>query len=235
MSAVNTYDQCADQYEAYVSGRDEKDLSGDDFDADFFRVIGEVGGLRALDAGCGEGFIARVLEFKRAMVTGVDVSAKLVEKAKRKSEGSIEYLVADLSKPLLQFEEHFDLVASHFVLNDVPDYEGFISTLGSVTKPGGRAVLSLNNPYSAVLREKADTYFDSGATRPYGFMSSSGVKVYHYHRTMGEYIKAFADCGLLLRGLIEPPPRPVEPDERRIKWNQVPLCIVMEFLKVHGR
>ena len=230
MSAVNIYDQYADQYEAYVSFRDEKNL-GDNFDADFFRVIGEVGEIRALDAGCGEGFVARALESKGAVVTGVDVSPKLVEKAKRKNEGSIEYLVADLSEPLPQFEKHFDLVASHFVLNDVPDYEGFIFTLGSVMKPGGRAVLSLNNPYSAVLREKADSYFDTGTRRLSG-LSSAGVKVYHYHRTMGEYIKAFADCGLLLRGLIEPPPRPVEPDERRVKWHQVPLCIVMEFLRV---
>ena len=232
MNAVNTYDQFAEQYEAMVSRRNEKDLSGDTFDADFFRLIGEVGGLRALDAGCGEGFVARVLKSKGAIVTGVDVSPKLVEKARRKSEESIEYLVADLSEPLPQFEEHFDLVASHFVLNDVPDYEGFISTLGSVTKPGGRAVLSLNNPYSAVLREKADTYFDSGTSRIYKGLATAGVEVYHYHRTMGEYIKAFSDCGFLLRTLLEPAPDPDEPEERRIGWVQVPFLIVIEFVKV---
>ena len=231
MKAVNTYDQCADQYEAWVSSRNEKDLSGDVYAAGFFGVIGKVGGLRALDAGCGDGFVARVLESKGAIVTGVDVSPKLVEKAKRRTEGSIEYLVADLSEPLSQFEEHFDLVASHFVLNDVPDHEGFISTLGSVTKPGGRAVLLLNNPYSAVLREKADTYFDSGTSRLYKGMATVGIEVYHYHRTMGEYIKAFSECGFLLRTLLEPAPGTNEPEERRIGWVQVPFLIVLEFVK----
>jgi len=235
MNVVNTYDQFAEQYEAYVSSRDEKDFSGDPSATAFFSVIGEVGGLRVLDAGCGEGFVARVLQSKGAIVTGIDVSPKLVEKAKRKSEGSIDYFVADLSKPLPQFKEHFDLVASYFVLNDVPDYEGFISTLGSVTKPGGRAILLLNNPYSAVLRKKADSYFDSGTSRVYSGGGLGGsVEVYHYHRTMGEYIKAFSERGFLLRTLLELPPGPNEPEERRIGWVQVPFLIVIEFVKSHS-
>jgi 2-polyprenyl-3-methyl-5-hydroxy-6-metoxy-1,4-benzoquinol methylase len=225
MKATNTYDQLAEQYEAYISGRNENDLSGDPCAAAFFGVIGKVGGLRVLDAGCGEGFVARALASKGAIVTGVDVSPKLVEKAQLKNKGSIEYFVADLSEPLPHFAEHFDLVASFFVLNDVPDYQGFISTLGSVTKPGGRAVLLLNNPYSAVLRKKADTYFESGTSRRYF------VGVYHYHQTMGEYIKAFSACGFLLRTLLEPAPGPNEPEERRTGWVQVPFIIVLEFVK----
>ncbi len=225
----NTYDEFAEEYEAMISYRNEEHLSN--LDEVFFDLIGDVEGLRVLDAGCGEGFVARVLEKKGATVTAVDISPSLVGKAKKK-EGSVEYLIADLSEGLPQFESHFDLVASHFVLNDVPDYKGFINTLGSVTKSGGRAVLSFNNPYSAVLREKAETYFDSGRVVMYQGMSTIGVKVYHYHRTMSEYLKAFADSGFMLRTLLEPPPGPEESEHRRTRWRQVPFQLATEFVKV---
>ena len=48
---------------------------------------------------------------------------------------------------------------------------------------------------------------------------------------MGEYIKAFSECGFLLRTLLEPAPGPNEPEERRTGWVQVPFIIVLEFVK----
>ena len=46
------------------------------------------------------------------------------------------------------FENHFDLIASHMVLNDVPDYRGFINTICTTLKSQGRAVFSLNKMVS---------------------------------------------------------------------------------------
>ena len=77
-------------------------------------------------------------------------------------ENAIDYRVHDLSTPLPEQQKSFDLVASHLVLNDVPDYIGFIKTLAAVCRDGGRGVFSVNNPYSAVLREKASGYFATG-------------------------------------------------------------------------
>ncbi len=48
------------------------------------------------------------------------------------------------------YQRRFDLLVSHLVLNDVYDYQGFLTTLGTVTKGGGRLVLSMNNPYSYI-------------------------------------------------------------------------------------
>jgi 2-polyprenyl-3-methyl-5-hydroxy-6-metoxy-1,4-benzoquinol methylase len=67
-----------------------------------------------------------------------------------------------------QYRQHFDLVVSNQVLNDVPDYRGFLTTLSSVLKPSGRLVLSLNNPYSALIREKVASYFDTDTAILYG-------------------------------------------------------------------
>ena len=50
---------------------------------------------------------------------------------------------------------------------------GFITTLSASLKPRGRIVLSLNNPYSALLREKVENYFDSEAVAQYVFGPAS--------------------------------------------------------------
>ena len=230
MMKRNTYDQFAQEYSAVFGSRDENSLAADS--RPFFDLIGEVEGQHVLDAGCGEGFAARVLISRGAKVTAIDVSKPLVEIGRNKDpEGQIDFRVADLSQPLPDFGDRFDLVVSNYVLNDVPDYKGFIRTLASFTKPGGRLVFSLNNPYSAVFREKASSYFESGTSVLYQGIANAGVKVYYYHRTMTEYIDAFRENGLLLRTLVDLPPHTDHPGNPRSKWHNVPFLMVIELVR----
>ncbi len=226
----NTYDQFAQEYSVLCGSRDENVLEGDS--KLIFDLIGEVEGLYVLDAGCGEGFAARVLNTRGAKVTAIDISEPMVEIGRGKDpEGQIDFRVADLSQPLPDFESRFDLAVSNYVLNDVPDYKGFIRTLASVTQQGGRMVFSLNNPYSAVFWEKASSYFESGTSVLYRGMANAGVEVYTYHRTMTEYIDAFRENGLLLRTLVDLPPNMDAPDNLRSRWHNVPFLIVIELVK----
>ncbi len=202
---VNTYDTVADAYAAYLHTMEQESFS-------FYHhlvvpqlleKVGDVQGLAVLDAGCGEGYIARQVAARGATVTGIDVSPRLVEIARAQDpDGAIAYHTHDLSHPLPEYAGAFDVVVSNLVLNDVPDYEGFIATIGAVTKAGGRYVLSLNNPYSAVLREKVKNYFDVGGATLYN-MAQEGVAVYYFHRTMEQYITAFRNHGFLVRGLYD--------------------------------
>jgi len=194
--------------------------------------VGEVSGLRALDAGCGEGLISRILAERGAHVWAADVSEPLVEMARSQdSVGTINYSVRDLSMPHPELENRFDLVTANYVLNDVPDHIGFIATLGRACISGGRAVLSINNPYSAVGREKASSYFAKGEATIYQGLAQNGIEVYYYHRTLGEYIEAFRENGFLLRSLKDIGPAP--DTQNRDHWNQVPFLMVLEFLKIH--
>ncbi|MGH2541326.1 MAG: class I SAM-dependent methyltransferase [Ardenticatenaceae bacterium] len=201
----NTYDQFADQYDEYLRQMEQETFS-------FYhhlvvpyllRYVGDVAGLSVLDAGCGEGSVSRLLTERGARITGIDISPRLVQLAQaRDPQSTITYQVHDLSQPLPKYEQTFDVVVSNLVLNDVPDYRGFIATLGSMTKPDGRLVLSLNNPYSAVIRDKVQNYFDSGTVTLYN-MARDGVEVYYFHRTLEEYMTAFRDAGFLLRSLAD--------------------------------
>ena len=238
----NTYDQVADQYASYLRQLREETFS---FNHDLviprlLERVGSVRGLTVLDAGCGEGIVARLLAEGGAQVVAVDVAARLIELAQAQdTQGQVTYLVHDLSQPLSEYQGAFDVVVSNLVINDVPDYQGFVATLGSVTKAHGRVVLSLNNPYSALIREKVENYFDSGKTTLYN-MAKDGVAVYYFHRTLEEYITAFREAGFVLHGLQDVQVPQVVADNLPERYKQLPYSnmyarfpffLILEFAK----
>jgi SAM-dependent methyltransferase len=121
----------------------------------------------------------------------------------KNASGDIDDHVADLSQPRLDRTGSFDAVASYLVLNDVPDYRGFAGTIADLLTPGGRAVLGFNNPYGGVIHRHVADYFDSGAISPYRGMWTQGIKTYHHHRTLENYLDAFLDAGLRLTKLTD--------------------------------
>jgi SAM-dependent methyltransferase len=167
-------------------------------------LLGDVAGQDVLDAGCGEGYLARILAGRGARVTGIDLSPRLVGLAGTKAAcGAITYRVGDLSAAHPEFAGRFEAVASYFVLNDVEDHRGFARTVADALKPGGRAVLGFNNPYDYVTRKGHGTaYFATGVAYPCG-LSSVGVPVSFYHRTLPEYLDAFLDAGLRLTKIVD--------------------------------
>jgi len=206
-SATNPWDEYADWYAATVLDRER---SGDDDPLGILprllELLGDLRGRTALDAGCGEGYLARVMARHGARVTGVDLSPRLIEIAReRDPTRAIDYRVADLCCPLPGFDGHFNIISSYLVLNDVHDHRGFAATLATALKPGGRLVLALNNPYSSVVRTHVRDYFASGVRHLYQGMSSDGRVVHYYHRTLEDYLDAFLATGLRLTKLVDLP------------------------------
>ena len=178
---INTYDEYADRYAQLIADDDKQtafSLYHKLVMPKMREFIGDVEGLFVLDAGCGEGRLSRELCRKGAIVTGIDISPRLVDYARLRSLGlDVEYMVANLSKRLPEaLEGKFDTVVANLVIDDVPDYKGFVANLGLLAKPKGKVVLSKNNPYSAVMRGKAERYFDSGNAVLYEGLSSAGVQ-----------------------------------------------------------
>jgi 2-polyprenyl-3-methyl-5-hydroxy-6-metoxy-1,4-benzoquinol methylase len=56
-------------------------------------------GAVVLDAGCGSGAQAQWLIDQGAEVIGVDLSPRMIEEARRRSQGRARFLVADLAEP----------------------------------------------------------------------------------------------------------------------------------------
>jgi 2-polyprenyl-3-methyl-5-hydroxy-6-metoxy-1,4-benzoquinol methylase len=204
--AGGDYDAYADQYTAAVGEREQGGAGGDPYGLlpGLLELLGDVTGARVLDAGCGDGYLARVLAARGAQVTGADISPRLIAAARARDPlGAVDYQVADLTQPWSGRTGSFDAVASYLALNDVPDYRGFIATLAAALRPGGRLALALNNPYGAVIRQHVADYFDSGAVSPYRALWATGIKVFYYHRTLQDYLDAFLAAGLRLAKLAD--------------------------------
>jgi 2-polyprenyl-3-methyl-5-hydroxy-6-metoxy-1,4-benzoquinol methylase len=205
MGRSSVYDEYAAEYAQLVAER-EAHLAGDPLLAPTLDLLGDVTGLRVLDAACGEGFLARILAARGAAVTGIDLAPRLIALARaRGAAAPITYRVADLSAPQPDLVGQFDRVVSYLALNDVAGYQGFSATLAAALTPGGRLVIAMNNPYSYIVRNHVRDYFDSGTAYSYRGMAAQGVKVHFYQRTLEDYLTAFLATGLRLERLVDVP------------------------------
>jgi len=93
--------------------------------------------VKILDIGCGGGLLTSYLAAAGHEVTGIDLSEKSLEVAKRKDhQGKIYYQKADASN--LPFEdESFQVVSAMDLLEHVPDYQAVIKEGARVLKKGG--------------------------------------------------------------------------------------------------
>ncbi len=115
----------------------------------FFRFIGDLKGKRVLDAGCGEGYNTRILAKGGAMMSGVDISNKMIEFAKieeKKEKLGIQYEIASFTDLSLFEECTFDAVVSFMAIMDSPDLESIFKEIFRVLKKDGRFIFSVTHP-----------------------------------------------------------------------------------------
>ncbi len=230
-SPSNPWDEFASEYAQVLEERGQVGAEAGGMLERLLDLLGNLDGASVLDAGCGEGQLARVLAARSARVTGVDLSPRLIAKARAQDPaGEIDYRVGDLSEPHPDLAGRFDLIGSYLVLNDVQRYREFAATLASLTKPGGRIVLAFNNPYSSVVREHVTDYFASGTMGTYLGMWERGVRARYYHRTLEQYLDAFRDAGLTLMKLVD------VPDVFGLEWvlprgSRFPRFMILAFDK----
>lgn len=94
-------------------------------------------GSAILDVGCGSGYIASILEKKRFVVTGVDISAKMLELARKNAPRST-FLKMDMKR--LDFpKESFDGVVCFYSIFHVPRryHLGILKQFHRVLRPKG--------------------------------------------------------------------------------------------------
>ena len=232
--AASDYDAFADELAAHTAERERDGPAGDPLLLRLLELLGEVSGRRVLDAACGDGYLARALADRGAVVTGIDLGPRLIELARRRDPaGRIDYRVADLSEPVSGESASFDAVASLLALNDVDDYRGFIAGMANLLKPGGRLVVAFNNPYGAVVRRHVADYFDTGARSPYGGLWASGIRTYLRRRTMEEYLDAFVGAGLRLTKLADVPEHGFVAEEGTIlaDGGRFPRFVLLAFVQ----
>jgi demethylmenaquinone methyltransferase/2-methoxy-6-polyprenyl-1,4-benzoquinol methylase len=111
-----------------------------------------------LDACCGTGDLAIAAAREGGVVTGLDFSERMLERARRKAP-QIDWVSGDALA--LPFEDAaFDAATVGFGVRNLDDLEGGLRELARVLKPGGRlAVLEITRP-RGLLRPFFRLWFD---------------------------------------------------------------------------
>jgi len=112
-----------------------------------FRVMGDLKGKTLLDVGCGDGLNAVMLAKMGANVTGIDVSPKAIELARRRGEvNGVTDRLSLLAAPLETADlppDTFDLVWADGILHHVlDDLELVLDRLTRWVKPDGLLVFA---------------------------------------------------------------------------------------------
>jgi SAM-dependent methyltransferase len=114
--------------------------------------LGDSTRLRALDLGCGIGLVDRHLQDHVAELTGIDVSEKSLDIARKRAPRAHFNHFDGTNFPFA--DERFDLVFVIGVLLIVPPTKrsALISEMMRVLRTGGVAIVMEHNPYNPVTR-----------------------------------------------------------------------------------
>jgi SAM-dependent methyltransferase len=171
-------------------------------------LLPDLHGLRVVDLGCGYGWFCRwARQAGAAQVTGVDVSERMLERARAMtSDPAIAYVRADLERLDLA-EASFDLAYSSLALHYVVDLDRLLKTVHRALVPGARLVFSIEHPiYMAPSNPGWSVDAEGRRTWPVDSYQMEGPRaaswlgkaVVKQHRTMGTTLNLLVGNGFAI-------------------------------------
>lgn len=153
---------------------------------------------KALDVGCGEGWLCRELRRDCVEVVGVDASAELVARARE--EGGANYLVlsyAELTETPARAGKDFDTIICNFSLLD-HKAEALLGALATIADAEARLLIQTLHPLAL-------TPYEDGwrIERFEGFGEPGWAPMPYYARTLASWIDALAP-NWALKKIMEP-------------------------------
>lgn len=196
-------------------------------DPSLLEVLGDVRGLRVLDVGCGNGYLARrAARAGAAAVTGIDQTSAIIERARgheAQAPLGVRYLVTDAAFMSELEAGSFDVAFSNMALMDMPRADAAMAEVARVLVPGGRFVFSISHPCfdigsrsSWVTEHRGRDRAISRRVEKYREPTSESFpwygpngEVWHttgYHRPLSWYFRELARLGFRVERFEEPAP-----------------------------
>jgi SAM-dependent methyltransferase len=170
------------------------------------RMLGDVAGRRVLDAGCGQGYLSRMLAARGATVLGVEPAAALfdysVEREAQLGQG-IRYVRADLCE-LPDLGEPFDVCVSSMVMACIPEWERALAACVERLRSGGVIVVTLNHPCFERLWTAWREHGEYRLDRYLADYEIQGLHGVDFHRPLSVYLNKLIGLGCRIREVAEP-------------------------------
>ncbi len=171
-----------------------------------FALLGDVSGKRILDAGCGQGYLCRMLAKRGATVTGVEpaeVWYRYSVERERNEPLGITYIQEDLSA-FMTHTNTFDIVVANMVFMDIPDYETAMHNCIASLKQGGNFVFSITHP---CFEEPASEWNKKKYVAIQNYLNDYTIHSgygYTFHRPLSSYLNLVIRKGCGITNVIEP-------------------------------
>ncbi|MDX3225555.1 class I SAM-dependent methyltransferase [Streptomyces sp. ME19-01-6] len=170
------------------------------------RMLGDVRGLRVLDAGSGQGYLSRMLATRGAHVTAVEPTDAMFTYSQEKEQAlqqGIHHVQADLSQ-LPDLGGGYDAVLCSMVLPAIPDWKPAMRACVQALRPGGLFVFSVNHP---AFEQLLATWRKHGEYRLRRYLEEYEIPLTHatdFHRPISAYLNELTALGCRLREIAEP-------------------------------
>ena len=203
-------------------------------------------GLTILDAGCGPGWLAKILMDRGHKVKACDISPQLIEKAKA-DYPDIDFQIADLTKTLPYENNQFDCAILSLSALDLSDQKTAFSEIKRVLKEKGILIIITVNPYCGfpvgvwkrgiigrLLMKKPTLklrpYFDFQKKTDRSFTWNGNLTSYFY--ALPEQINLLINAGFALQRLDDiTAPEDDKKYSLQYRLYRFPIFILLEFLK----
>lgn len=196
-------------------------------------VIGEVTGMRVLDAGCGPGLYSEELLARGADLVAVDGSTAMVELARSRLGPQAQVVQADLGKALPFEKAAFDLIVCALVIHHLDDREACLREFFRVLRSGGHVVLSTQHPTTDWLR-KGGSYFETKEEEDIWHRDGAAYTVRFWREPLTAFCAAITNAGFVIDRLVEPLPAATMRERSPEHWDKLhrePGFLVLRLLK----
>ena len=211
------------------------------------RLLAIEAGDPVIDVACGQGVLCRLLEQRRAEVTGVDAAEPLVEAARQRGPASIRYYAGDARDLSFLPQSSFVAAACVLAIQNIHPLAPVFTSVRRLLRPAGRFVVVMNHPCFRGAKEtswgwdekrqiqyrRVDRYLlprkSPIVTNP---GSAPGAYTWTYHRALQDYVKSLRSAGLLVDAIEEwPSHKTSEPGTRQKAENtarkEIPLFMAI--------
>lgn len=180
-------------------------------------LIGDLKDKNVLDLGCGFGWHCRYAREQQARsVTGVDISKKMIERAREMTNDPAISYVRESIEDIDFSNNQFDIVFSSLAFHYIQSFQTICEKVYECLVPGGSFVFSVEHPIFT-SRHEQDWYYDDQGNRlhwPVDHYQSEGVRetnflsesVTKYHRTISTYMNDLISSGFMIKAVKESVP-----------------------------